>query len=144
MKTKFLSLLTAAALIGTFGVTTLQAKNGTQKQGKPFLILGKLPHLTGLVKLMWDDEDLALTAEQQKKLLVVRKNTMTQAKALGQKVNALEAQIIISSNEGATPASLKKQVSELADLRAAATMVHLDCIYDTRQILTKEQLYILE
>ena len=42
-------------------------QNKAKPKGKPFLILGQLPHLTGLVKLMWDDEDLALTPEQQKK-----------------------------------------------------------------------------
>lgn len=138
MKKKILTLLSVTLLLSSFGAITLNAAE------KPFLILGKLPHLTGMVKILWDDEDLALTKEQKTKLIEVRKYTMTNAKALGKEINALETEIVTRSNAGDKPADLKKSVSKLASLRAKATMVHLDCIYNTREILSKDQLYILE
>jgi len=142
MKNRILTLLGTAVLVSSLGLTSLNASSA--KPGKPFLIQGQLPHLTGMVKILWDDEDLALTADQQKKLIVVRKSTMSRAKALGKQVNALESKIVLASEKGATPESLKADVNRLASLRAQATIVHLECIYNTREILTTEQLYILE
>jgi len=140
---KILNLLSSILIITAIGTTTTLSANQAQ-QKKPFLIQGQLPHLTGMVHILWDDEDLALTTEQKKKLLVVKKETMTKAKSLGKVVNALEAKIVKASNDGATPASLKESVSRLAALRAEATMVHLHCIYSTRDILSKDQLEIVE
>ncbi|QSZ42055.1 hypothetical protein GJV85_08005 [Sulfurimonas aquatica] len=142
MKTKLTSILTALAILSSFATTSLIAQSAAKP--KPFLIQGQLPHLTGMVKIMWDDEDLALSVAQKEKLMVVRKNTLKNAQALGKEVNALEAEIVKASNDGATPASLKDRVSKLASLRAAATMVHLNCIFDTRAILSDDQLYVLE
>ena len=142
MKNKFLTLLATATLVSSLGFTSLNASSA--QPAKPFLIQGKLPHLTGMVKILWDDEDLALTSEQKVKLTEVRKSTMSRAKALGKQVNALEAQIVDASTKGATPASLKADVNKLATLRAQATMVHLECIYNTREILSDDQLYVLE
>lgn len=145
MKKQFLSLLAATALLATAGATTLNANQGAKKQvSKPFLIQGKLPHLTMMVKIMWDDEDVALTPAQKQKLLVVRKETLTQAKSLNKEIIPLEAEIVKASDEGVKPEKLQEKVQHLADLRAKATMVHLDCIYKTRNILTKEQLEIIE
>ncbi len=145
MKKQFLSLLAATALLATAGATTLNANQGAKKQAsKPFLIQGKLPHLTMMVKIMWDDEDVALTPAQKQKLLVVRKETITQAKLLNKEIIPLEAEIVKASDKGVKPEKLQKKVQHLADLRAKATMVHLDCIYKTRNILTKEQLEIIE
>jgi len=142
MKNRILTLLGTAVLVSSLGLTSLNASSA--KPGKPFLIQGKLPHLTGMVKILWDDEDLALTTEQQKKLTIVRKSTMSRAKALSKKVNILESKIVDASQKGATPESLKADVEKLASLRAQATMVHLECIYNTREILSDEQLYVLE
>jgi|LGOV01.1.fsa_nt_gb Spy/CpxP family protein refolding chaperone len=143
MKRKLLILLAAIFLIGSFSVTSLSANQPTKK-AKPFLIQGKLPHLTGVVKMFWDDEDLALTSEQKEKLLVVRKYTMTQAQKLGKQIIALENKIVKASNEGVNEKAQEDDVYKLAKLRAKATVVHLKCIYDTRKILTKKQLSIIE
>ncbi len=145
MKKQLLSLLAATAFLATAGVTTLNASQGAKKQlSKPFLIQGKLPHLTMMVKILWDDEDVALTPAQKQKLLVVRKETIKQAKSLNKEIIPLEAEIVKASNEGVKPEKLHSKVQHLADLRAKATMVHLECIYKTRNILTKEQLEIIE
>ena len=142
MKTKLLTLLMATTLLTTVGATTLNAAQA--KQQKPFLIQGKLPHLTMMVKMMWDDKDLALTPEQKKELLKIRKETIGSAKALGKKIFALEKKVVEGSKFGVAPEKLKKYVDEIAKYRAEATMVHLRCIYNTRKVLTEEQLDILE
>ena len=136
MKNNFLKLISAGVLAFTLGATAVDAK--------PFLIADKLPHLTGMVKILWDDEDLALTAKQKEALLVIKKSTMGGAKALAKKIYALEDEVVKASQAGAKPETLKAKVDEIAALRAKATMIHLDCIYNTRAILTKEQLYIVE
>jgi Spy/CpxP family protein refolding chaperone len=145
MKNRLLTLIGTTTLLFTLGATTLNAApQGQAAQAKPFLIQDKLPHLSMMVKVLWDDEDLALTQEQKKQLLEIRQSTMSKAKALGAKINPLEAEIVKASFDGVKPGALKKQVSLLASLRAEATMVHLTCIYKTRTLLTKEQLDILE
>ena len=145
MKKQALTLLMATALLGAFGTTVLSAQGmGHKKQVKPFLIQGKLPHLTMMVKIMWDDADVALTKKQKERLLAVRKETMREVKALKPKIMKLETEIVNASMQGEKPATLQKKVQHLADMRAQATMVHLRCIYQTRAILTPEQLKIVE
>ena len=136
---KIITLLTSALLITTFSVVNLYA---TPK--KPFLIQDELPHLSGMVHILWDDEDVALTNEQKKQLLSIKQNTMSKAKALGEVINTLEAEIVKASADDVIPNSLKESVEKLALLRAKATMIHLNCIYNTRAVLTQEQLEIIE
>jgi len=142
MKKTLLTLLTATMLLT--GSSTLLNANQSDKAAKPFLIQGKLPHLTMMVKILWDDEDLALTPEQKTKLLTIRKHTMGMAKTLKIQIIKLENEVVKRSNGNAKPASLKALVDAIAKLRAEATMVHLDCIYDTRMILSEDQLYVVE
>jgi hypothetical protein len=144
MKTKLVSLLGSVALITTMATATLSANQGKQAPAKPFLIQGQLPHLTMMVKIFWDDEDVLLTKAQKEKLMKIRIETISGAKALGKEINPLEASIVKRSNEGVDPKSLASDVTKLAELRAKATMIHLQCIYKTRAILTKEQLEIIE
>ena len=146
MKTKLTTLLGSVVLIATMATTSVSASGPQAKkvQGKPFLIQGQLPHLTMLVKVFWDDEDVALTSKQKEKLMKIRLQTMGGAKALAKEINPLEASIVKRSNAGVSPQSLKEDVIKLAELRAKATIIHLECIYNTRAILTKEQLEIVE
>jgi hypothetical protein len=129
-----------------FGITTtaLHAQPKQQKQTKPFLIQGKLPHLTMMIKQMWDDEDLALTKEQKAKLLKIRKTTIGALKKLKPQVAQLEAEIVAAAQAGENPKKLQAKIEQLAKLKAEATMVHLQCIYNTRKILTQDQRDILE
>lgn len=94
--------------------------------------------------MLWNDTDLALTKAQKEKLLVVRKDTLTAVKSLKTKIMKLENEVVTESNNGTKPASLKNMVKKIASLRVEATMVHLKCIYNTRKILSKDQLDILE
>ena len=135
------SVLTGVLLSATVS-TPLMAQQ--KQKHKPFLIQNKLPHLTMKVKKMWDDPKLGLTKEQKKALLEVRKETLTQVKALSHKIFPLEREIIKSAKKGAKPQSLKNKVDQLAKLRAEATMVHLNCIYKTKQILTPHQMKVLK
>lgn len=143
MNIKIIPLLSAVALVASMGLTTLEA-NAPAKKPKPFLIQGKLPHLTMTIKTLWDDEGLALTQKQKEKLLVIRKYTISNAQALGKQIIKLENQIVKASQNGATSESLKDDVKKLALLRAEATIVHLKCIYDTKKVLNKKQLEIMK
>ena len=78
------------------------------------------------------------------KLLTIRKHTIGTAKTLKIQIIKLENEVVKRSNENAKPASLKALVDDIAKLRAEATMLHLDCIYDTRMILSEDQLYVVE
>ena len=133
MKIKYLTILTLLVL--TIGSTSLAAKQ------KPFLIHGKLPHLTGTIMQLWDDEDLALTPEQKTKLKQIRLKTVNGLATLKGEV---ENEIVKASINGTNPEDLEEDVEKLAELRAEATIIHLNCIYDTRNILTKKQLQLIE
>ena len=109
-----------------------------QKMQKPFLILGKMPHLTKLVMMHWDD--LGLSDDQKAKLVEIRKATMGAVKTLKPKIMKLENEVAKATMEGAEPDSLKAKVDEIAKLKAEATMAHIKCIYNTKKVLTPEQL----
>ena len=136
MKIKLLTLL--SLLVLTIGSTSLVAKQ------KPFLIHGKLPHLTGTIMQLWDDEDLALTPEQKTKLKHIKLKTVSGLATLKGEVFPLEDEIVKASINGANPEDLEEDVEKLAELRAEATIIHLNCIYDTKNVLTKKQLQLLE
>ncbi|NPA65247.1 MAG: hypothetical protein GXO11_00030 [Epsilonproteobacteria bacterium] len=136
-----------APLLSTFlltGIVSTTAVAKPQQKHKPFLIQHKLPHLTKKIKMLWDDQELALTSEQKKELLKVRKETLIGVKKLAKKIFPLENEITKAAKKGAKPQTLEEKVKKLADLRAQATMVHLNCIYKTKQILTPHQLKILK
>lgn len=136
MTKKILTILTLLVL--SLGSTSLAAKQ------KPFLIHGQLPHLTGVIMQLWDDEDLALTPEQKTKLKEIRLRTIGGLSTLKGEVFPLEAEIVKASTDGATPESLEEKVEKLAELRAEATMLHIKCLYETRKILNKKQLQLIE
>ena len=141
---KIVLMITAAATFA-FATTPMpatghgpQAGKKMQKMQKPFLILGKMPHLTKLVMMHWDD--LGLSDEQKEKLTQIRKETMGAVKSLKPKIMKLENEVAKETIEGADPDSLKAKVDEIAKLKAEATMAHIKCIYNTKKVLTPEQL----
>lgn len=136
MKIKYFTILTLLVL--ALGSTSLSAKQS------PFLIQGKMPHLTMLVKQNWNNEKLDLTTQQRKELKSIRQKTMGGVASLKGEIFPLEKSIVKASRQGATPASLEEDVDKLAELRAEATMIHLKCIYDTKKVLTKKQLQLLK
>lgn len=138
MNTKTLTLLGTILLALSIMSTSLSAKQ------KPFLIHGQLPHLTKNVMQLWDDEDLALTPQQQKKLKKIRMRTVGGLATIKGEVFPLEAEIVQASAKGIDPETMEDELEKLAELRAEATMLHLRCIYDTRAVLSKKQLLLIE
>ncbi len=117
---------------------------GQQKKSPPFLITGKLPHLTKLLMQQWDNPELNLSDEQKSRLMVVRKETIGAVRRLGPKIAALEKQVVEGIFAGKSPEELRPLVETIARLKTRATMVHLQCIHDTSNILTGAQLEFLK
>lgn len=117
--------------------------NEDQKKASPFLISGKLPHLTKLLIKQWDNPELNLSSLQKTKLLVVRKETIANVQALTAEIIPLESKVAEGIFAKKTPEELKSMVETIANLKAQATMVHLRCIYNTREVLEEQQLNLL-
>ena len=115
-----------------------------QKKDSPFLITGKMPHMTKLLMQQWDNAALHLTEAQKSKLLVVRKETISGAQGLGKEITPLENQVAEEIRSGKTPEELQSLVQKIAKLKAEATMVHLQCLYNTSAILEQDQLAFLK
>jgi predicted small secreted protein len=141
-----IALLTVLLVIFSLSAGNVMAQGagkGKQKNSPPFLITGKMPHLTKLLMQQWDNSELHLSDEQKSKLLVVRKETIGDAQKLGQEITPLEKQVAEGSLAGKTPDELQSLVQAIAGLKAEATMVHLRCIYNTSNILDQQQLDFL-
>ena len=106
----------------------------------PFLVDGKMPHLTGTLKQHWDDPDLELTPEQKAVLLLIRKNTMSAVMGLAKELDRLESSLAEQAMAAIPPDQLAPLVDKISDLKTEATMVHLRCIHDTMEILDDRQL----
>ncbi len=149
---KTLMIVAATSLV--FGMSTTDAvkqndikmikKAKKKMKSSPFLIVGKMPHLTRLIKTHWNDPNLALSSEQKPKLLKIRKETISTVMKLAKKIKSLESEIATATMQGEEPKNIKPKVEELAKLKAKATMAHIKCIYDTKKVLSKKQLdYLL-
>ncbi len=141
-----ITLITLLILIFSLSAVNLMAQgsgNGKSKNSPPFLITGKMPHLTKLLIQQWDNVELNLSSEQRGKLLVVRKETISGVKKLGQQITPLEQQVADGSLAGKSPEELQALVQTVARLKTEATMVHLRCIYNTSTILDQQQLAFL-
>jgi len=144
---KNILFLAVFSLLLSLSAGTLMAQGkgaGMSKQNSPpFLIMGKLPHLTKMLIQQWDNPALQLTDAQKEKLLVVRKDTINGAKKLGGEIAGLEQQVVEGISSGKTPADLKGLVDQVAARKTQATMLHLACIFNTEKILDKEQMAVL-
>jgi hypothetical protein len=139
------ALVTVALLFFFLSPGALLAQtNDTPKGNPPFLITGKLPHLTKLLMVQWENAELHLSDEQKTKLLVVRKETMGDAKRIGKEVGILEQRVTEGSLNGTKPEELQSLVQDIAKLKSEATMVHLRCIYKTSKVLDQKQLDFLK
>ena len=106
----------------------------------PFLVVGKMPHLTGILKQHWDDPGLKLTPEQKTVLLEIRRNTMSAVMGLAEELDQLESSLAGQAMAATPPDQLAPLVGKIGDLKTEATMVHLKCIHDTMEILDDRQL----
>lgn len=143
-------LITVLVVTFSFAANSLMAEGnnssagqGMSKKSPPFLITGKMPHLTKLLMEQWDNPKMNLSTEQKNELLVVRKETMTGVQTLAKKIAPLEEQVAEGIFAKQTPEDLSSLVQTIATLKAEATMVHLRCIYNTSRILDTQQLEFL-
>lgn len=123
---------------------TVLAEGNSKQKSSPFLITGKMPHLTKLLMQQWDNTELHLTDEQKAKLLVIRKETIGGVQQFGKEITVLENQVAEGSLEGKSPEELQSLVGQIEKLKGAATMLHLRCIYKTSKILNQQQLAVLK
>jgi Spy/CpxP family protein refolding chaperone len=143
-KTMILTLTAATMLFASSPAPQMGMQHGKamgkkmMKKESPFLINGKMPHLTKLVMMNWDK--LNLTKEQQEALKKIRQETMSSVKSLKPTILKLENEVAKATMQGADPATLKAKVDEIAKYKAEATMAHIKCIHDTKKVLTQEQL----
>ncbi len=150
MRKTVVLLLAILAITFTLPATNLMAQGGnsssgqgTSKKSSPFLITGKMPHLTKLLIKQWDSPRLNLSAEQKNKLLVIRQETIAGVQTLAQQVVPLEKQVAEGIFARQTPEELSSLVQSISKLKIEATMAHLRCIYNTSKILDQQQLEFL-
>jgi len=148
MKKTLILLLTAGSL--AFATQPAAPTQGMKqhkmaKKGKkntPFLIMGKMPHMTKQVMMNWDK--LELSKDQKEKLTKIRQETMGAVKKLKPQIMTLENEVATAAIAGEKPENLTEKVNQIAKLKAEATMVHIKCIYNTKNTLTAKQLELLK
>jgi len=113
-------------------------------KSSPFLVNSDgLPHMTKLLVQNWDKAKLGLTPEQKKKLLVVRKETLSGVKKIKQQLKPLEAKIAEAMMDREDSKSVEKELEQIAKLKLKASKIHLKCIAQTTAILSEEQVEFL-
>ncbi len=143
LKTVTASLIALMVLFSPVSASAGQASKKGMKNSSPFLITSGLPHYTMILKKRWDDPKLALTPKQKVELLKIRKATLGSVIPLKKEVIKLQREIVKAAMKGAKPEGLSSKVDKLAELKAKATKIHLECIYDTKNTLTPTQLKYL-
>ena len=141
-----ISLVTVLLMVLSLSAVNLVAQgfgSGKEKNSPPFLITGKMPHLTKLLKQQWDNPKLHLSDEQKSKLLIVRKETIGGVQKLARQIAPLEEQVAEGIFAEKTPDELQSVVQTIAELKAEATMIHLRCIHKTSNVLDQQQLEFL-
>lgn len=144
MLKKQLLLVALLVMVVSLSTTGVMASGAGKQKNSPFLITKNLPHFTKLLMQQWENPDLQLTEDQRGKLLEVRKKTMAGAKKFGKEVAALEKKVIKGALGGKSPEELRSLVEQIAEVKAKATMLHLQCIYTTSNILDQRQLEVLK
>ncbi len=108
-------------------------------KGSPFLLNGdNFPHLTKILIQNWDK--IGLTKEQQEKLLVIRKETLSGVKAIKQKIAPLEAEVVEMAVDGEDVAKVKPILEQIAKLKVEATLIQYKCLTGSIAILTDDQM----
>ena len=145
-----LTLTAAFAQPGMQGSQHMQHKHMKQKKQNRkgmksvFVIQHGLPHYSMIVKKMWNDETLALTPEQKRKLEAIRDETMRQIREIAPQVAQLRKKIVRGTKNGLRAETLYADVDRLATLKAKATKIQLDCIEKTRAVLTPAQIAYID
>ena len=123
----------------------MHGKRQMKKMHSPFLIKHGLPHMSKMVMMAWNDPAFNLTPEQKTTLEGIRKKTMGSVMKLKKEILPLTRSIIQGTYSGKTADALKDDVKKLGQLEAEATIVQLQCMEETKKVLTKDQLiYLLQ
>lgn len=138
MKKQLLTLVVSVAILSLLATNVM-----AQGKSSPFLITGKIPHLTKLLMQQWDNPELKLSDQQKSELLKVRAKTLTGVKKMAPEIGSLEKQVAEGIFAGKTPADLSSSVFTIAKLKAEGTMIQLDCIDSTMKIISPQQLQVL-
>ncbi len=114
-------------------------------QNSPFLINKEaLPHMTKLLIKHWDKQALGLSDEQKKKLLVIREHTIGEVQKAKRKIDTLETEVMEALfMDDESPNNVDHKIDEIAKLKASVTKVHIQCIFQTLEILDDEQIEYL-
>lgn len=91
----------------------------------------------------WDNDFLELSDEQKPKLIKIREDTMREVGKLKELLEPLEQELADRILKGEKPEALRSLVKKIADYKSEATMVHLQCVYKTQEVLSKDQLDLL-
>ena len=137
-------ITTLFLLLIAFSAGNVMAEANSKQKTSPFLITEKMPHLTKLLMRKWDNPELQLTEDQKTRLLVIRKETIGGVKNFEKEITSLEDQVAEGSLAGKPPEELRTLVSRIEKLKGSSTMLHLQCIYKTSNILSKQQLTVLK
>ncbi len=132
-----------AVVVSVIFFTLLATSVMAEGKNSPFLITGKIPHLTKLLMQQWDNPELNLSDQQKTELLKIRTKTLTQVRKLAPEIGSLEKQVADGIYSDQTPAELSSVVTAIAKLKTEETMIQLRCIDATRKILDQQQLKIL-
>lgn len=123
----------------------MHGKRNKRMMHSPFLIKNGLPHMSMLVMHSWNDPAFGLTDEQKSTLEGIRKKTMGSVMNIKKEILPLTKEIISGTLSGKTADELKDKVKKLGELEAEATIVQIQCIGETKKVLTKDQLiYLLQ
>jgi Spy/CpxP family protein refolding chaperone len=122
----------------------MQGKKKSKSNKAIFLIQRGLPHYTMILMKLWDNPKLALTPKQKTELEIIRNRTIQGVMELKPQIQQLRKKIIQAARTGTEPKTLYADIDRLAKLKADATKVHLNCIYETQRILTPEQIAFID
>ena len=123
----------------------MRKMHSMKRMHSPFLIKHGLPHLSKMIMFSWSDPAFGLTAEQKSALEDIRKKTMGSVMKLKKEILPLTRSIIVGAYSGKGADTLGNDVKKLGQLEAEATIIQLQCIEETKKILSKDQLiYLLQ
>ncbi|MEA1892022.1 MAG: hypothetical protein U9N33_04845 [Campylobacterota bacterium] len=139
MKTTNLTKIALSTLIAL----SLNVHANSQNERFPgdyFMVHKNMPHYMKVFRKYGDDKALGLNDEQKNTLQAMQEKTVMTVSQTATQIKDLELElqkkVVI---EGKDAKQMKALVERIADLRMKLTMLHIDCIHNSKQILTPEQ-----
>jgi len=127
---------------GNYGHKNFKKGNKRAKKS-PLLVEKGLTPLLRIVMMSAKDKLLGLDVEQYAKLMVIKKDMMTRSKEMKKELRAISKSVKMSVASGTTVDAIRDDVIKLASLRANITLLRIECMNRTKEILTKDQLIYL-